>query len=184
VTTDNNMSAEERRVWAMSQRKPIPRWLIIAVAVLGIALAGWIASDWLASISPAAPRLDTSPSMVNSSAPTTAPVAPASYSPTPADFTLDVIVTSKQCFGANACNYTYRVDPHYVGAQPLPDKKLTAIYTVTGGGQSYFGGDKDQVQNFTVDKDGTARGSSGLLVAIPDGAKFVATVTRVIVEES
>jgi hypothetical protein len=107
---------------------------------------------------------------------TTTSVAPASYAPTAADFTVGVVITVKHCFGSYGCNYTYHVDPTYVGIRPLPHKNLTVVFEVTGG-------QENQTDNFTVDKNGVSH-SSSLTAIAPDGTNFVVTVNRVIVDDA
>ena len=94
---------------------------------------------------------------------TTPTVVPVSYTPKTTDFTVGVIITQKHCFGSYGCNYKYDIDPTYVGIQPLPDKKLTVIYTVTGSEEG------DRMENFTIDKSGTAHFNKGGMVTAPDG---------------
>lgn len=58
---------------------------------------------------------------------------PPRRDPLPTDFTIDVVVTDKQCFGSAGCNLEYEVDLNYVSSQPLDeDGSWTLIYEVTG----------------------------------------------------
>lgn len=104
-----------------------------------------------------------------SSAPTTASSAPL---PTPDQFFIQVIVTSKNCFGSAGCNYEYTINPQYFSLNPLP-KKSTVIYTVTGG-------DQDQVGSFTIDQNGTATFQRENTLQGPDGAQLEAKATQVL----
>ncbi|AMO60822.1 Uncharacterised protein [Mycolicibacterium phlei] len=92
---------------------------------------------------------------------------------TPADFLVEVIVTEQKCFGSAGCNYRYTIDPRYISDKPLPEK-TTVIFTVTGG-------DQDQVGNFTIDAEGTARFDRETSISGAEHANLQATVTRVVV---
>ena len=70
--------------------------------------------------------------------------------PSPSDFTIDVKVLRKACFGSYGCNVTYEIDPTYTGATPLTGRTFTVIYEVTG---SEYG---PLINNFDVNSDGTA----------------------------
>jgi hypothetical protein len=70
--------------------------------------------------------------------------------PTPEDFTIDVKILEKQCFGSAGCNVVYQIDPTYTGATPLTGRTLTVVYEVTG---SEYG---PQINNFQVNADGSA----------------------------
>ena len=94
--------------------------------------------------------------------------------PVPADFTIEVIITKKNCYGSAGCNYEYEIDPTYVGTTRLSDDvAFTVIYEVTEGEQS-------QIGRFSVDKQGHVRFSTNVSVSGEDGVNFVATPTRVI----
>ena len=105
---------------------------------------------------------------------TSSPVMPRT--PEPADFRIDVIVTSKECFSPASCVYHYAIDPWPTASYPpqYDDTKLTVIYTVTGG-------DQDQVGNYTVKGDVMTRDMDAVVLG-PDGATFTATVTQVIAQ--
>ena len=44
------------------------------------------------------------------------------------DFTVGIKILSKQCFGSAGCNVEFRIDPQYVGSQPLPDTGVGIEY--------------------------------------------------------
>jgi len=56
------------------------------------------------------------------------------YTPTSADFVLNVITLEQSCYGSAGCNVSFRVEVSYVGAQ-LPDEKTSyqVVYEVRGG---------------------------------------------------
>ena len=70
-------------------------------------------------------------------------VQPAVVYPTPDQINIDVIVVEQQCFGSAGCNVTYRIEPTYIGREPLTNESFTVVYTVNGG-------DDRQMGNFTV----------------------------------
>src|SRR6478736_5044049 len=54
---------------------------------------------------------------------------PSPRAPEATDFRIDVIITSKQCFSAQSCVYSYYVDPWPTASCPaqIPGTKLTVI---------------------------------------------------------
>jgi hypothetical protein len=91
---------------------------------------------------------------------------------TPADFIVGVIITEQKCFGSAGCNYHYTINPQYISGKPLPDK-TTVVFTVTGG-------DQDQVGNFTIDANGTAKFDRETSISGQENANLKATVTQII----
>lgn len=80
---------------------------------------------------------------------------PAAYKASVKDWKVAIKVTDKQCFGSAGCNVTYKIDPEYVGSQPLPDEgKIEVTYDISGaedeiigsftveGGQASFDGEE------------------------------------------
>lgn len=61
-----------------------------------------------------------------------APVTTTAPLPTPADFQLQVIETSRDCFGSAGCVVQYRINPVYVGAGSSPTGSFTMLYEVVG----------------------------------------------------
>jgi hypothetical protein len=81
--------------------------------------------------------------------------APPVVNLAPSDFEIGVRVLSKQCFGSAGCNITFRIDPVYVGSDPLPEAGvIEVIYEIQGmddphlntftitGGQAEFEGEE------------------------------------------
>jgi hypothetical protein len=100
------------------------------------------------------------------------PVPVAPRVPTPAEFLIGVVVTDQNCSGPSSCVYKYRIEPNYIGNQPLPDKEIKVVYQVTGGHQP-------QVGDFTL--QGTqARVLQDVPLEGPPGARLQASVTRIV----
>jgi hypothetical protein len=94
--------------------------------------------------------------------------------PEPSDFTIDIKVLRKACFGSYGCNITYQIDPTYIGTTPLTGRTFTVIYEVTG---SEYG---TQIKNFEVNSDGTASlAGPDLTRTSSSGATLKAKVTSV-----
>lgn len=147
--------------------------LVAGIAAIVIGLTGCSSTGGAPTATPTTTIVAT---------PTTTVVA-TPRAPEPADFRIDVIVTGKQCFSPANCVYHYTIDPWPTATfPPQPDgRKLTVIYTVTGG-------DQEQIGNYTIDyasdlPEGETRlfRDTDAVVIGPDGATFTATVTRVMV---
>lgn len=106
-------------------------------------------------------------------APTAAPPAPPPKLPTPAEFTIGVVVTAQDCPPTGECVYTYTIEPKYVGRHPLPAQELRVEYQVTGGHQPQNG-------DFTM-RGSEARIMKDVQLAGPPGAQLKAQVTQVVV---
>lgn len=83
---------------------------------------------------------------------TSSPVEPAvEEEPPPTltaeDFTIELKILSKRCFGSAGCNLTYTIDPVYLGAESLDDVSATVTYEVLGGDSG------PQINSFTLDSD-------------------------------
>lgn len=55
--------------------------------------------------------------------------------PAPSDFTIDVQIIEKSCYGSYGCNVRYKIEPHYIGTQPIPipsSTVFTVVYAVDG----------------------------------------------------
>jgi hypothetical protein len=103
-------------------------------------------------------------------APTT--TAPPPHKPTPEDFKLELIETSRSCFGSAGCNVKYKIEPTYVGPSNLDvSRSYTVIYEVTGG-------DDVKTDNFTLRGDKWS-GSSEDYISTPPNPTLTATVTRI-----
>jgi hypothetical protein len=94
--------------------------------------------------------------------------------PEPSDFTIEIKVLRKACFGSVGCNVTYQIDPTYTGTTPLTGRTFTVIYEVTG---SEYG---PLISNFEVNSDGTASlGGQELTHTSSSAATLKAKVTSV-----
>lgn len=107
---------------------------------------------------------------------TPAPLPPPVVSPLPqpADFTIDITILRKKCFGSAGCNVTFQNSPRYTGTTPLKGRALTVIYEVAGGE------DGPQINNFTVHGDGSASfPKEERISTAPSGATLKAKATSV-----
>jgi hypothetical protein len=103
------------------------------------------------------------------------PTTEGTYTPTPADFQIEIIETGRSCFGSAGCNIKFKINPTYVGTQtPNPKKTYQVIYDVTGG-------ENTKSDNFTY-RDG--KWDAGLIsedfLSAAEGAVIAANVTRVV----
>jgi hypothetical protein len=99
----------------------------------------------------------------------------ANTDPQPADFQLEVVVLSQECFGSAGCNVTYELDITYLPTVPLEDDgEWTLVYEVTGGE------DGPQIGSMTLRGDGsvTYQGETFISTAAA-GSPLTATVTAV-----
>lgn len=110
------------------------------------------------------------PTTTATTLPTT--TAPPPHTPTPEDFQLEVIETSRSCFGSAGCNIKYKINPTYTGPTIDSSKSYTIIYEVTGA-------EDLKTDNFTMRGDKWS-GSSEDFVSAPTGAVLAAKVTRVV----
>lgn len=69
-----------------------------------------------------------------------------SYVPTPDDFSVELTVKDRECFGSAGCNVTYRVKPNY-SALETPEETWEITYEVRGIE------DGPQIETFTLDGD-------------------------------
>ncbi|MGH3516452.1 MAG: hypothetical protein ACRDQ7_03365 [Haloechinothrix sp.] len=68
--------------------------------------------------------------------------------PEPEDFEVGIKVLEKQCFGSAGCHITFRIEPSYLGINPIPDDQtISVIYEVKGGS------DGPQINTFTITGD-------------------------------
>lgn len=160
---------------AGSQRKSHPGWWITGGVFGGLFLlfAGCTALIAIGSQS-STDRLVGPNQRTQAAAPqvtTHSPPAVAAAKPTPADFTISVVVLEQKCFGSAGCNYRYTIDPKYNGRLPLASN-VTVVYSLSGG-------DSEEVGNFTVDRQGIATVDKKESISGPQGSELVATATRV-----
>lgn len=90
------------------------------------------------------------------------------------DFTVEVKVLSKKCFGSAGCNVEFRIRPGYHGTYGLPKSgEVEVTYEVKGG-------DDPLTNTFTIDGEGTASFSKSESISTPSSkAKLKAVVTDV-----
>lgn len=97
--------------------------------------------------------------------------------PTPSDFSLEVTLTDKQCFGSAGCSLHYRVDLTYTGLGGLAALQghgpWTIIYSVEGDE------DGSQVGSLELSGDGQYQDRERSMSTANDGVVPTATVTEV-----
>lgn len=150
--------------------------------IILLAAAGLATATLFATIASCTTDPNSSPVSVPSSprsttyAPTTAYPAPAptsTYSApvaTPSDFTLDVVILSKSCFGSAGCNVTYRITPHADASCP---STCTVTYEVIGGEDS-------QIDSFTMTDYSASIKQSEMISTKSSKATLTAKVTSVL----
>jgi hypothetical protein len=142
------------------------RRLLAALAILGM-LAGLVSVASILIFSdhsnPAAPPSATPRT-------TLAPLAPSV--PTPKEFTINVVVTERDCQPGGGCVYKYTIEPKYIGFHPLPATPFTVKYEVQGGNQPQPG-------EFTVEGS-QAKILKDVVLDGPPAARLQAVVLAVI----
>jgi hypothetical protein len=102
-----------------------------------------------------------------------ATVAPPPPSvPTPAEFTINVVVTEQNCDPGPGCVYKYTIEPKYIGLHPFPATPFTVKYEVQGG-------DQPQPGEFTVERN-EAKVLKDVVLEGPPAAQLQAVVLQVI----
>lgn len=69
-----------------------------------------------------------------------------SFDAQPSDFEISLKILRKKCFGSAGCNVTYRIDPTYVGIEPIPDTGTVEVTYVVKGLE-----DGDAINTFTIE---------------------------------
>lgn len=111
------------------------------------------------------------PAQAPTAAPRSLPAPPPPSVPVPAEFAIGVAVTAQNCQPAAGCEYTYTIEPKYLGRHPLPATPFTVEYEVAGG-------DQPQRGSFTV-QGGQAKIMKDVAVQGPPGAQLQARPVRV-----
>lgn len=129
-----------------------------------------------ATVTAAAPTVTvTAPAEPAAAEPTGAPAegGPAEeYVPKPSDFKIGIKIRDKECFGSAGCNVTYRIDPEYVGDQPLPNGEIEVAYEVSGA-------EDEIISLFTISDGSASFDEEEDTSTSSSGAKLEAKVTDV-----
>lgn len=97
-----------------------------------------------------------------------------SYQPEKADWRVGIKILKKECFGSAGCNITFRINPSYVGDQPLPDSgTIEVTYRVSGDE------DGPQINTFTVEDRQASYDAEEDLSTPSSATKVRARVTEV-----
>ena len=89
----------------------------------------------------------------------------------PSDFTVDVTIIGKRCFGSSGCIYDYTLDPKYVGSGT--PGSATVVFEIRGASEP-------RTDHFTVDDSGDIDIKRDDHIDAEDGATLTAVVTQVI----
>lgn len=104
------------------------------------------------------------------------PEVPETITLSPDDFKVGIKILEKQCFGSAGCNVTFRIDPQYLGFEPIPDEAIVeVIYEVRGGEDSPW------INNFTITGGQAEFDSEEFTSTSSSSAKLTAEATEVIV---
>ena len=142
--------------------------LVVIVGVIGAIAGGSSSTSSKSTKSSNGSSATVTTSRAATSSTTTLPP----YTPIPSDFKLDIVETSRSCFGSAGCNIQYQIDVSYVGIRSLdPSGNFTVIYSVTGG-------DSEKVANFTV--HGSQASIRPDFISTPPNPHLVATATRIV----
>lgn len=134
---------------------------LLAMVASGVGVAAMVIFGGMSS--PPPPQANT---------PRTTLAPPPPKVPTPVEFTVNVIVTDRQCPPeAPACTYKYTIEPKYIGLHPLPETPFTVFYEVVGGNAPQRG-------EFTVHKD-QAKILKDVVLEGPPAAQLKANVLQV-----
>lgn len=103
---------------------------------------------------------------------------PREFKPLVKDFKIKIKILKKQCFGSAGCLVDYRIDPEYVGTQPLPDTGTVEVtYRVTGD-------ESGPIDNtFTVEDGQASYDKEESLTSKSPATKIKAKVTSVAYDE-
>ncbi|RAV05860.1 hypothetical protein DQP55_25015 [Mycolicibacterium sp. GF69] len=120
---------------------------IAAVMIFGSGGASNQASRATTPRTTLAPRLPASNQASRATTPRTTLAPRLPKVPTPFEFTVNVVVTDRQCAPESpTCTYKYTIEPKYIGLHPLPQTPVTVFYEVIGGNTPQKG-------EFTVHND-------------------------------
>jgi hypothetical protein len=138
------------------------RRLLAALALFGM-LAGLVSVASVLIFSD-----QSNPAAPPSATPRTTPASV----PTPKEFTINVVVTERDCQPGGGCVYKYTIEPKYIGFHPLPATPFTVRYEVQGGNQPQPG-------EFTVEGS-QAKILKDVVLDGPPAARLQAVVLAVI----
>jgi hypothetical protein len=148
--------------------------VLAAIAIVGGLFAFNNTSSSSSSTSSASSRAAWAPPATSFIPTTTNPPLPL---PTPADFTINVIITKQDCFGSGGCNVEYEINPDFTGPiAQLNNRSLRVIYQVDGG-------ENPKTGSFTVDNGTAHYQKSGSISTDTDVVNITATATQVIPEQ-
>src|SRR5699024_4996654 len=100
------------------------------------------------SAEPASAKVTTTEPATTTTEATTTTRPP--YEPKPDDFEIEIVETSRKCFGTAGCSIEFEIDVDYVGDRMFEaSSRYQVVYEIEGG-------DDLQIENFEVDGSGEA----------------------------
>lgn len=141
-------------------KKITPWWPFLAVA--GLALIGCAGAGVKTDPPTSAPGTYL----------TVPPTTVATYVPTPADYTIEIVELSRSCFGSAGCNITYKIKPTYTGQPTDQTVTYTIVYAIAGASN-------EKTDNFTMRGD-QVKVPTEDFVSTPPNPTLSATVTKVL----
>ncbi|HEX6970398.1 MAG TPA: hypothetical protein VF174_16520 [Micromonosporaceae bacterium] len=155
----------------------LPKWVPWAIAALVTVIIVLVATvvALIGGGEDTEPVADTTPAAgapaPTRAARTTQPPPITYYTPTKDDFTLDVKILKKECFGSAGCNITYRIEVAYSGGTLDPYKTYEVTYEVKGAEDPIVNtlevtGDMASVEQ--EERAGTRRSSDKLTAVVTD----------------
>ena len=159
-------------------KKRVPLWAVIVIGVAGLAL-GFASSstsekkDDSTTAAAAGESIEvpgTNARPTGTTMPTTTTTLP-DYMPVPADYKINVITTSKECFGTAGCNVEFTISVGYVGnTEPgSSTRTYTVIYDILGGEDPQTNSFDARGNTLTFDDTGRIQttSSSAVITAVP-----------------
>lgn len=99
--------------------------------------------------------------------------AAEAYTPTPADFAIEVRVKEEECFGSAGCNVTIGITPSYSGDLNYGNDPWDVTYEIVGAD------DGATTNTMTLEGENISFDDEALLQTQQKGTKITAKVTRV-----
>lgn len=150
---------------------------LVCVLIVGSGAIGWAIgkSESSAGAQDSTSRSSDVKSNVGAAKPKAKPTAEPKKTLTPEDFSLDLTIVEKKCFGSAGCHVSYDLSPTYIGGtlDDLKGQKGRIVFEIVGG-------DDEQVENFTFDGEDIRIKDSYRVSTPSEDAVITAEVVQVI----